>query len=100
MASCDERGAKRVYAKLKSRGYCMRSSGAPWDDARRLLFSLIGGIRTGNVDVVNAADVTAVLREYARDVEGDALLAEVLHRRCGVGRSEASNWIVERAAAW
>ena len=45
-------------------------------------------------------DVAAVLREYARDVERDALLADVLHKRCGLGRVETSNWIVEHTAAW
>ncbi len=97
MASCDERGTKRVCAKLKSRGYCMRSSSEPWDDARILCNEPWD---TRNVDVVNEHDVAAVLREYARDVEIDALLAEVFYRRCGLGRTEASNWIVERIATW
>ena len=45
-------------------------------------------------------DVAGVLREYTRDVKRDALLADVLHKRCGLGRVETSNWIVERPAAW
>ena len=86
-----------MCAKLKSRGYYMRPSSEPWDDAR-ILCNEPWDPR--NVGVVSEHDVAAVLREYARDVEIDALLAEVLYRRCGLGRAEASNWIVERTAAW
>ncbi len=85
-----------MCSKLESRGYCMLSvslSGA-------ILMARGGAWRDGDVSVVSEHDVVAVLCEYARDVNIDVLLAEVLHRRCGLGRAEASNWIVQCTAAW
>ena len=89
---CSERATARVCSKLLARADAMDTSDVAWDDARELSFD--------DDAMPSEQHVRDLVDQFARDVDADEQLTAALHTRCGLGRTDASNWIVSRDPVW
>ena len=89
---CSERATARVCSKLLARADAMDTSDVAWHDARELSFD--------DDAMPSEQHVRDLVDQFARDVDADEQLTAALHTRCGLGRIDASNWIVSRDPVW
>jgi hypothetical protein len=66
---------------------------ASWDNGRWTTFDF-------GLNVPALTDVRALLNIHANLVDADALLSNVLRRRCGLGEATARGWVIAYILEW
>ena len=64
-------------------------------DARKLVFD-----EFADATLPSEKQVRAIICEYEVDATADAMLAHVLRTRCGLGKRDAKNWLLESKPLW
>ncbi len=98
---CSESAALYIYSHMRAR---LGNSCPGWDDAADASQALWDNGRWMGFeydrDMPTLTDVRALLNKHANLVDADALLSNVLRRRCGLGETTARGWVIAYILEW